>query len=1347
MPRLERAYGGPTNLPADIVDLRAQAAAGSADVEARTVLERARGEFVELVGRARHAHDDHLALLVATADRAWQRHRRTEERAQSRCADAQRAIDLGADRAAREVNAATDQAVGRAELSAKTARHLIQASATRARHRIAANADAAGTQVTEIVNRLASMYTDLLGSTANEITDAGARAVTAIRLFGDGSAALLPGGRDVVDEALNEARRVEARHSATRFAARIDTERNAQATAYRNQIPVVRAQFDQSEFGKALHAHKDAIRVEGGKTVDHAVGIALASLAGQVREARHSLGQMAQDAKGSLAAQRTAGRSRAETAARTVQVTAREETRAELTGLETACSTGLPAFDNLIAGLLRGLRRAGEGGTRSLGAATTTGTIDVARRIGELAANQEHTIGVSDLASEGSISRVSGEGDLALDREKQVAQDAFQQLLFRSAASIEEFASGHESSFSRLATGVTLAAEKWAMPLAQYFAAAVEQTRIQLAEATGPGSYQTWATQITEQKRQFLDHVLAPYLQPAIAFGPAMEAAATQVREDLQNRLGRLVAAFDYGVIDRVDESGATGALRGLTAIQGRALSHLFDEQQQRDLGVVLAMKLDGDDLVAARAYLAGNTAAGAAAELRASIHWYNDEESRIESIMRSLTPDELAQLKRPGNGSEALDLVRDNLGGTDLNVFDALTAGNHDRADAYKMRDRIQDARRGADIDAIHTVLADYSHVSDDRGRAEQTADERRLGVQRELAYVLGGGEASGHPSQTSAAEATAAVEAFVLAPMVVVQPGGEGEAQTMTIEVSGANRDLAAALIREGEGSISARAARLGVEVQRSGGPTMLNLDTALVNPRLNPNTPLPLEEREHARQERDQVFQQFARQYGGQDQAGTAAAARSFAEAQLRRAYGSDQLSADVAVGLAHDEHPTPATAARAIRLASRGVGTDEDLMWRFVERMNRDEIQQMRREYRIQSGSSLDSDLGTFGGKGWFTELSGDDRLRMERALLGQPRNDRERMEVATFAAQQQREETGWLGSSLASGSMQERALTDSTGRLSAAVGGLQVRVDDQGNPVWTDQAGRRVDPGGTAFDERGGYGGSDRGAFLSAVQATSIAAENYAAKVDSYANFLATTVAVIGAIAAAVATVATGGAASPLLMAAIAGVTGLTAMAVRASVSGGRYGWEQAATDLGMTAVQALTAGVGQHLAIVARGGTQGLMVGMTTLRSAQGLAQSMGAITGSALGDLLVVGGASGAMGAFGSAALSEATWSKGFGVGFERLIESTLTGAVTGAATSAASSAFEAIPAGRGATGIRRTLGDVMGESSNPLVRGVLRGSASAIGASNRSWSRARHRSPDRALQGRCRRHPDLDG
>ena len=728
MPRLERAYGGPTNLPADIVDLRAQAAAGSADVEARTVLERARGEFAELVGRARHAHDDHLALLVATADRAWQRHRRTEERAQSRCADAQRAIDLGADRAAREVNAATDQAVGRAELSAKTARHLIQASATRARHRIAANADAAGTQVTEIVNRLASMYTDLLGSTANEITDAGARAVTAIRLFGDGSAALLPGGRDVVDEALNEARRVEARHSATRFAARIDTERNAQATAYRNQIPVVRAQFDQSEFGKALHAHKDAIRVEGGKTVDHAVGIALASLAGQVREARHSLGQMAQDAKGSLAAQRTAGRSRAETAARTVQVTAREETRAELTGLETACSTGLPAFDNLIAGLLRGLRRAGEGGTRSLGAATTTGTIDVARRIGELAANQEHTIGVSDLASEGSISRVSGEGDLALDREKQVAQDAFQQLLFRSAASIEEFASGHESSFSRLATGVTLAAEKWAMPLAQYFAAAVEQTRIQLAEATGPGSYQTWATQITEQKRQFLDHVLAPYLQPAIAFGPAMEAAATQVREDLQNRLGRLVAAFDYGVIDRVNESGATGALRGLTAIQGRALSHLFDEQQQRDLGVVLAMKLDGDDLVAARAYLAGNTAAGAAAELRASIHWYNDEESRIESIMRSLTPDELAQLKRTSNGSEALALVRDNLGGTDLNVFDALTAGNHDRADAYKMRDRIQDARRGADIDAIHTVLADYSHVSDDRGRAEQTADERRL-------------------------------------------------------------------------------------------------------------------------------------------------------------------------------------------------------------------------------------------------------------------------------------------------------------------------------------------------------------------------------------------------------------------------------------------------------------------------------------------------------------------------------------------------------------------------------------------------------------------------------------------
>jgi hypothetical protein len=152
----------------------------------------------------------------------------------------------------------------------------------------------------------------------------------------------------------------------------------------------------------------------------------------------------------------------------------------------------------------------------------------------------------------------------------------------------------------------------------------------------------------------------------------------------------------------------------------------------------------------------------------------------------------------------------------------------------------------------------------------------------------------------------------------------------------------------------------------------------------------------------------------------------------------------------------------------------------------------------------------------------------------------------------------------------------------------------------------------------------------------------------------------------------------------------------------------------------MTAVQALTAGVGQHLAILSRGGTQGLMAGMTTLRSAQGLARSMGAITGSTLGDVLLVGAVTGAMGGLGTTALSEATWSKGVGAGIGELFEGILTGAFSGLATSAVSSAFEALPVGRTAAGVRRSLGDVIGESRNPAVRSVLKGASSGLGAAS---------------------------
>ena len=231
------------------------------------------------------------------------------------------------------------------------------------------------------------------------------------------------------------------------------------------------------------------------------------------------------------------------------------------------------------------------------------------------------------------------------------------------------------------------------------------------------------------------------------------------------------------------------------------------------------------------------------------------------------------------------------------------------------------------------------------------------------------------------------------------------------------------------------------------------------------------------------------------------------------------------------------------------------------------MNRDEIIEMRKVFREKTGRLLDAELGVYGEGEMFTELSGDDRLRMERAMLGVPRTDRERLEAAAFAIAQQRRETGGLGRWLAGGSLAEEAMDATERRLLTSAG---VRSSDFSN------RGILLSKDNFNFNVQGDYIGPSRETFLTAASSAQQVAQNYATRIDAYANIATTGIAILGAIAAAVITVATGGAAGPLIAAAV--IAGLASMGANYALKGGRYGWEQAAVDLGMTAVQAVTAG-------------------------------------------------------------------------------------------------------------------------------------------------------------------------
>lgn len=1326
-------YDGPSTLPSDIVKFIPSVGTNKYDPAELQSIQRARSDFEQIVGQARKQHSEMLEFIRSRGEKLINQYHSVEERTISvalsnsaflngRCSEAESYIDIASNHALLSISKA-----------AKMSYRMINSTAAWGRLQISNNSHSAANQVSAIVNQLASNYTNVLVKISEEIINEGLKAVNSVKGFISEGASLYKDSGDALEDACQEARR-NVIPTVGVYVSLIDRTAWSQAEEYNKIIPTIIDQFDNSSIGAKLHERKNDIKIKGDQELNKAVDKAIEQLKSQAKAAHTNICQMRNSAKAQIRTEHNAAVERIATQEQSLIDGTAYQTDRGITGLKSATQAGLPAFANVVRRTLIGIKKAGESGPRRVSDMTDKSKNNAPVNLTEIACIQREKLTLSMESSEKIIKTREQQTGISVEADKNETCLRLNRSAFESTKSIDKSAEQYKDAFNEVKRGVESVITNWAMPLAQYFSQVIRDTLKQQSEAKGKGSFAQWSIETGKQKDKFIEDELRIFNNPMLKFKENLDDAASKMKRNLEDRISRLVKAFGNGLIDRTDEAGVTSALRGLTAIQGRALRVIFSQPggAGKSLDTMINDRLGDKDKMAALSYLAGDKIAGLKAELEASVHWYNDDESRIEEAMRALSPSELKDLKNKDSTDpgKVLETIRDNLGGTDLNVFDSLREGNHARADAYRMMDRIDEARRNDDNDSLHNVLAEYSGASQDSGWKADT-DARRTAVQKELAFILNGGKAAENPSEISEKDAAIRVEEYALRPIKVQQHSGEGEPITITLTVEGANRDLTSALIHNGEGSVQARAARLGVEIQRSDGPKILNIDSAMVDPRLDPKNHASPEELKKAKDEHEEVIQLFAKNYGGENQAGSAEAARAFTEKRLGEAFGEDKLGKDLAVNLLNEESPSAETAAMALMYAARGLGTDEDLTFRFTERMSRKEVSDMRNKYEdpefqrkypdADCSGNLNEDLGTFGHDKWyqFGEFSGDEKLRMERALMGQPQNDLELAEVAAFSAQQQKDETGWLGSFLASDSMEERALTENSKRLTEAVG-ARAEVDNDGNPVWFDKYNNRLPNGPSSFDPQSGKfkGNVNREEILSAANMTRNAAVNYSSYIDTYANFAATSVAVLGAVAAAVATVVTGGAASPLLMASIAGISGLATMGVRSAISGGRYGWEQAATDLGVTATQALTAGVGQHIAIVSRGGTQSFMAGMRTFKGLKDLAPNMGKITGSAFGDMVLMGAATGGLGTAGHTAFSEETWRKGLGDGIEHLFQSVVAGILSGAASSFVSNSFEAIKVGPKVNGVRiSNIGEKISKSTNPLMRGGLRGVSSAMG------------------------------
>jgi hypothetical protein len=948
---------------------------------------------------------------------------------------------------------------------------------------------------------------------------------------------------------------------------------------------------------------------------------------------------------------------------------------AHLDAVRRASQTGIRSIDDGTKTALPAYSDATRRSTKSLENAALRGADPLQRVAREGLTGAEKSLNDGRAYQLRRLDQVATGASSSIDRQPQEASTAvaktntgFDTDLTAIAASISknmlDVAAQQSEGIKEMARSVAGSASVFTKPLPVLFKKAVdEQKALWFPDPPKP--------EPKDPKTKSPEEVYAEIAKdPKPKIEEPVNKIATQLTTKLTNRAG---AAFRALHKFNLDEDGLLAALRGITQKQGLAISALYlDVSSGESLEGKIYYEYDRhfvglnkNEYNAAINYLHGHNTEGALAELRETKGWFSTDSKRADQIMRDLTREERKQLVKSPEWKEVSKEVEGGLHGVDLDVFKALEESNFAVANALRAKEAADRARENNDMDAYFRAIQNYNPPGTDREDQSVKFEDFR--------HAFVGLIGPPKPGEEKASD-TERFKIYLTRDVTVDMPDGDGGSYPVTYKVEGPDRALAETLAIKGPGSIEARGARVLRETERKEGkPDLPELENAVVDPRLNPalHPELTADDRKRIReQDQDKVFLAYiklAHDYGFKDVTATdAQTARYQAAVKLRSKYDTDSekgmAGATYAASIVTDDVPD---AAAGLRYAILGIGTDEDLVHRNLQRLSKAGVDSARATYKSRYGDDLDEDLGTY-GRSTFGDLSGDDRLQAEREMLGVPQNDKERLELSLYTIQQQEEDTGVAGKSYNEGSQEERAMSATKRNLLKAAGGIVMR----------DQYGRPMVIGGH-FDASGKYTGANINLLNLDMDLASVTAQNYAARVDDLASLVTTAIAIAGAVAAAVVTVVTGGAASPLLMAAIAGVSGALAIGANELIKGGRYGWEQAALDLGMTGVQMISAGVGQSLALAARGGSAAVAAGMRSL-VVQNLPKEMTRLAGSQFANMILMGAVTGGINGLGGALLNEQTWAKGLGEGIREAMLGMVKGALAGSVTSAVTSTLD---------------------------------------------------------------------
>ncbi|MEW5755365.1 MAG: hypothetical protein AB1810_03600 [Pseudomonadota bacterium] len=727
----------------------------------------------------------------------------------------------------------------------------------------------------------------------------------------------------------------------------------------------------------------------------------------------------------------------------------------------------------------------------------------------------------------------------------------------------------------------------------------------------------------------------------------------------------------------------------------------------------------------------AGTRAAGRLEAVQDSFSLFGLDSDARQSLLQGFGAEERAAAD-PNTVAEVSQSIRDSwfASHTDIRLNEAYLRGNYGAALSARVEASLRTARNDSSdaifqsVQNIETLarselaltgsatFIDPNQVQSLTDQAMQDFAAHRPGETRAAADI-----SVSEARQTFITTATAAMERNV------------GEGPPVMIPVDQMVQDYVREVITGGWENPEARAARQAYEFQHAGrgllGPSesdQVRFTRAFENPDL---ARLERELREHP-ERRDEIMPQLdraRREHAEQmrrvlrrlypeltddeiNAAGgpTAVMAQRSAELFAGHSFGAFRTAAAQAEDAQYAREMITggrASLAAGVRIATRGAGTNEDLLRMTYSGRSKTEIAEARTIWQDRYGEDLDVMLGikprrlTTGeallsvaspALGMFLyggETSGDLAMELERSARGEPETDQDYIELAALTyAQQRTRGTGFLARLTMGGTPEARSM-DETQRAMAETllaeahrrraaltrdpnmsGIADAPLPEDPRAVFLPDG--RIDPtiAALVFAPGPGSGGrpgadrflGDRGLILGMSQNLELAGARYKAELDRQESLLLSAIAILAVIATVV--LMAFGVGFVLASVLVALGSGLLTMAVKSGMRGERYGWEEAATDMAQTAIEVAAAGAGGAL-----GG--GLGKANALARVGQSLVARFGPIGGVIAREAIV-----GAVSSAAQVAIRDETYRDGPGAAVGRI----LGGGLKGAAISAVS-------------------------------------------------------------------------